>query len=491
MLALSLSLGSASLARAQPAPAPAPQPAQPAPQPAPTPQPGEGATAPGEAPPPTEPMEPTEPPPPETAPPPTPADLTPAQLEQIRKEMMAMPKLLESHGYFRSGVGINSKGGEQVAFQAPGAYSKYRLGNETETYSELGFDINWMNPDKTATWFKTSLMIAMVAPITNTFDVLDAIAIRQAYAEAGHIFESKPELSFWAGQRFYRRKDVHITDFFFHDMSSYGGGFQDLKVGEKSKLAVAYLGASTQYGPMEPTSDVGNLLRSTLDVRLYDIPVGKGTLEFWLIPTFTKDGSLIEPSRGGIAGGVFHFLPMKGGFNEISAEFGYGHASGLGPFLDRGLADNSTILRVVERATVQLDPKLSLMWTGVLQFANRDGDLDDPMDPTDDNDAPLGDMWVSAGARPVYMFHKYVGLAVEGGVDIVKPEADGSKAGVLGKLTVAPVIRPGMDFWSRPELRAFVTAAFWNDSIKGAVGGPAYADDTFGLTAGVQMESWW
>jgi maltoporin len=48
-----------------------------------------------------------------------------------------------------------------------------------------------------------------------------------------------------------------------------------------------------------------------------------------------------------------------------------------------------------------------------------------------------------------------------------------------------------MDFWSRPELRAFVTTAFWNDSIKGAVGGPAYATDTFGLTAGVQMESWW
>jgi maltoporin len=410
----------------------------------------------------------------------------------VRKEMMAMPKLLESHGYFRSGIGINSKGGEMVTFSAPGAFSKYRLGNENEFYGELGFDINWMNPEKDGAWFKTSLMLALVAPITNTFDVLDAIAVRQAYAEAGKIFEAKPDLSFWAGQRFYRRKDVHITDFFHHDMSSYGGGFQDFKLGEsKMKLAVAYLGASTNYGPMEMGSDIGNLLRSTLDIRLYDIPAGKGTLEFWLIPSYTRDGSLIEASRGGIGAGVFHFMPFMGGFNEVSLEFGYGHASGLNPFLDRSLQDNGFMFRVVERATVQVNPKLSLMWTGVLQLDNRDGDREDPMDPTDDNDSGAGNMWISAGARPVYMFHKYVGLAVEGGVDIVKPEADGADTGFVGKLTIAPTLRPAMDFWARPEIRAFVTAAFWNESLKGQVGGVPFANDTFGLTAGVQAESWW
>src|SRR5262245_5855744 len=36
----------------------------------------------------------------------------------------------EFHGYFRSGYGVKSKGGQQVAFQAPGAGAKYRLGNE-------------------------------------------------------------------------------------------------------------------------------------------------------------------------------------------------------------------------------------------------------------------------------------------------------------------------------------------------------------------------
>jgi len=43
-------------------------------------------------------------------------------------------KGLEFHGYFRSGYGVNSKGGKMQAFQAPDALAKYRLGNEQETY---------------------------------------------------------------------------------------------------------------------------------------------------------------------------------------------------------------------------------------------------------------------------------------------------------------------------------------------------------------------
>lgn len=40
-------------------------------------------------------------------------------------------------GYARSGIGWTGSGGEQQCFQATGAQSKYRLGNECETYAEL------------------------------------------------------------------------------------------------------------------------------------------------------------------------------------------------------------------------------------------------------------------------------------------------------------------------------------------------------------------
>jgi maltoporin len=64
------------------------------------------------------------------------------KIEGLRQQVGSF----EFHGYFRSGYGQNSEGGQQIAFQAPGAGAKYRLGNEAETYGELIFVNNWLNP---------------------------------------------------------------------------------------------------------------------------------------------------------------------------------------------------------------------------------------------------------------------------------------------------------------------------------------------------------
>jgi maltoporin len=58
---------------------------------------------------------------------------TETALAQLKQQVSTF----EFHGYFRSGYGANNRGGQQVAFQAPGAGAKYRLGNEAETYGEL------------------------------------------------------------------------------------------------------------------------------------------------------------------------------------------------------------------------------------------------------------------------------------------------------------------------------------------------------------------
>jgi maltoporin len=433
-----------------------------------------------------------EPAPPATPPPQAVAEASPLaeqQLEQIRKMVSAMPKLFEFDGYFRSGFGINAKGGDQDAFQAPGAYSKYRLGNETETYGEIGLTANWINPDHGDTWFKTKIKLAIVAPRNSTFDTLNAIAVRESYGEAGHVLDAHPEMTFWAGQRFYRRRDVHIIDFFFNDLSGYGAGFQDMKVGDKMKLSVAYLGGSVDTPPGATGSDIGRLTKNVFDIRLSDIPAGPGNVEVLLLPTFGAQGSGRTRNLGGVGAGVFYFAPMMGGFNEISAQLGYRGIANLSTFVDNSIARDGWLFRAVDRAVFQLNPQLSMMATAVLQFDNRDGT------PEGSTDSSVGNTWFSIGARPVYNFTKYTGIAVEGGLDIVKPQGEPapgmSNTGVLAKLTVAPLIRPGMDFWARPEIRAFVTLATWNEAIKGAVGGPAYATDTVGLTMGVQAESWW
>jgi maltoporin len=409
--------------------------------------------------------------------------------DMIRKEMGAAPKLVEFHGYFRAGFSSNSKGGDADAFQAPGAYSKFRLGNEVETYGELELDNNWVNPDHNDTWFKTVAMLAIVAPRNGTFDTPTVFGIREAFGQAGHLVPGQPEMSFWAGQRYYRRRDSHIIDFFYQDMSGYGAGFEDLKLTDKIKLAVAYLGGSRELDPGEVNTS-GRLLKSTLDVRLYDIPLGAGSLELWLIPTVGTQGSEGNASgnHSGMGGGVFYFRPLLGGFNELSAQYGYAGAANFSSGLEV-IAPDGWMLRVVDRATIQATANLSLTWSGVFQLDNKDGTSRNA--DTGARDRAAGNLWVSAGARPVYNFSKYTGIAFDAGMDLVKPQTAHAKYGELGTFAIAPLIRPGMDFWARPELRVFATFATWTKSIEGHVGGDAFKNRTHGLTSGVQFESWW
>jgi len=53
------------------------------------------------------------------------------------------------HGYMRSGIGATSGGGDQACFQANGADTKYRLGNECETYMEIVLGKEMWSQDET------------------------------------------------------------------------------------------------------------------------------------------------------------------------------------------------------------------------------------------------------------------------------------------------------------------------------------------------------
>src|SRR6056297_3339901 len=53
-------------------------------------------------------------------------------------------------GYARSGIGSTASGGSQTCFKAAGAPAKYRLGNECETYAELGLGANLFDQQGTS-----------------------------------------------------------------------------------------------------------------------------------------------------------------------------------------------------------------------------------------------------------------------------------------------------------------------------------------------------
>jgi maltoporin len=397
----------------------------------------------------------------------------PATYEEWLKKMMSeQHKPLQFFGYFRSGFGVNSKLGDQEAFQAPGV-PKYRLGNETETYGEIGLTNNWLNPDRDSdkAWFSTSIRVAFVTSNNQNYEP-PLFFVPEAYALAGNVIKSKPDLKFWAGQRFYRREDIHINDYYYNSESGYGGGVEDIDVGF-AKLAIAYLGNSTDA----EVTENGRITENNVEFRFYGIEAGPGSLGVALKGSFSRGQPDFE-NVPGFSLRVNHTMGLMGGFNRGVVEFGYGGSSDLdGPIFYRtpntALKD-SMRLHVADYGQINLADNITAMYAGIFRWK--------------DNGDDTSDTWISAGFRPIYHFTKYTAVAAELGFDMTGGDAP---SGTLTKFTVAPQIRAGDGFWARPTIRAFVTAAFWTGDYEGAVGGAAFAADTFGMTMGVQAESWW
>lgn len=458
------------IASAQTAPAGTPAPTAPAGTPAPT-DATAPAVAPGEPPPVTPVVEvaPT--------PPPTPHSMDEAL---IRNTVDAMPKPFEFHGYIRSGFGINGKGGEQDAFGLPGAFSKYRLGNEAETYGELAFQNNWINGSGDGASFNTQVRLGFKTSGNNGYDGSVELRIREVFAEAKNVIPKAPGMAFWAGERFYDRHDVHITDFFFLDLSGLGGGFTDLKVGS-GKLSAAFLGAAQDDGTM-PDLDLGRRTKKVFDVRYKGIQLPDGSsLGAWGDLVFHSPPAAGGDTVVGVSAGLIHEKNMLGGYNKLVAMYGMGSAANFNVFLGPD-NDEAQHLRIVEQFVFQPAERVSMMGTAVIQNFDNGGDYQS--------------VWVSAGIRPIYQFTQYLSLAAELGLDVANQDnptidTDDDSFNNLVKLTVAPQIATGPTFWARPSLRAFATMALWNDGVKGRVGGPAYENDTVGLSFGLQAESWW
>jgi len=200
------------------------------------------------------------------------------KIEKLQEQLGAF----EFHGYFRSGYGLTGKGGQQIAFEAPGTDAKYRLGNEAETYGEMIFVDNWLNPnhDSDKAWAKAEVMIeANTTESTNYANFPNGIGndqfrFREAFVSMGNLFDSQPGAKFWAGERYYRRQHIEIDDFYPLDLSGYGAGVEDLDI-RIAKVAIAFLSGARP----DIITENGNLAKSNIDIRFYDL---KGPFGLWV-----------------------------------------------------------------------------------------------------------------------------------------------------------------------------------------------------------------
>lgn len=401
------------------------------------------------------------------------------------------------HGYLRSGYGVNGRGDPQEAFRAPNANAKYRLGNETEAYVETTFDYGLAPPAEPDVFFDTRITVSYVTPTSNTNSFDTTAALREAFAFARGVFGSQKEAQFWAGSRFYDRHDLHMSDFYYRDLSGFGGGVENLKAGPV-RLSAAWLGGSIDTlmsnGSVVPPGQF-QLDKNTVDLRVYDMGLAGGRLSACLdVSVFKGDTVPIDDNlvtfrnNTGWSVGLLHERPLPNGRNKLSLQYGRGAASDfravLTPPPGRTYTPGETVdlskvwqLRVVEDLNIDHLGPLSLLVGAVYQEA-------------DNGAAAQGRLrWASLGVRPAWQLGRYFAFQLEAGLDHTW-QSEGPE-GTLAKVTIGPQITPAPGSFARPSLRAYVSWAHWSSGFVGLVAPVTYGSSSQGFAAGVQLEAWW
>jgi maltoporin len=385
---------------------------------------------------------------------------------------------LDVNGYIRALAGANSASGNAACFKLAGAGSKYRLGNECEVYGELMLEQQAAKLDGGGS-IKGNLMLSLFQPTADSKMLSDPNyhgIIAQAYLSADKLSALNGG-GIWAGRRYYKREDVHITDFFYWNPQGLGAGIEDVAVGDL-KLSYALFREDNK-------DQVRKATRHDFQVRGLKVNPN-GELEFGLsvIPHAERD-------LGGDSGWALTVQHRQSnifgdGWNKLALQYGVGPGTGLGGTGDLSNTSDVKRWRVVEGAYAQLTPKLGGMVTAVYQ--------------KDESNAG-NQTWTSLGGRVTYGFTQNFKLQGELGHDRVKPS--GGDLRQLTKLTIAPTWAMAPNFWSRPELRLFYTYGKWNKAAALAANGSTdaavasmsssgvFAGATHGSTVGLQFEGWW
>ncbi|ATH79542.1 maltoporin [Vreelandella venusta] len=400
-------------------------------------------------------------------------------------------------GYARSGIGNTAGGGDQACFKANGAGAKYRLGNECETYAELGFGSTLYEEGDKSFYFNS-----MVGYHSNQLNDSEdtGVEMRQLYVQGDNIVEALPGASIWAGKRFYRRHDVHINDFFYWDSTGPGAGIENIDVGT-GKLHLAWMRATGTDDTEFPDAD-NRISNDTLDIRWSDIPVNAdGKLVFGYNYGRAQLSDAQEQYYNGSEAERGHLLTVQheqsnwfGGTNKFAVQYGtdgiINAGNGQGRMNGNPSADavGGDMWRVINHGNVWLSPgKVDLLYAAIYEKK----DFDDGS----------GQTWISGGIRPSYYWTDNLSTALEIGHDHVSFENGGADSN-LTKVTLAQQWAAGVSGFARPVIRTFVTYADWHgrdafqdDGSSRALDADTVGDainigDHDGVTFGVQMDVW-
>ncbi|MFM2484917.1 maltoporin LamB [Celerinatantimonas yamalensis] len=404
-------------------------------------------------------------------------------------------------GYFRSGLGVSSKSG---GTQSKNNYQKQvlgRLGNEFDTYAELGLGEEVYNKDGKS--FYVDSMFSMDSNgfqgTENTSNSSANFGIKQLNIRAKGLFDSHPDTILWVGKRFYQRHDLHIIDTKYWDISGYGIGVEDFKTGP-GKLSVAWLRGDATGSDSQQFGPNGHAYTDDLNINYADVryaglsPWAGSWVELgidYAMPNKSTGQKDVTKSSGGI-----YYKDAKNGIMATAVlsqkVFSY-YTTLVAQYANKGLAQNmvsqgggwydawndtsdASGYRLINTTNMNITHQFSVDY--VLTYGHASNIDADGQDQT----------LFSAVARPIYQWDDYNKTMAEVGYFNLN-KSDTTNSDQAGhKFTIAQAWSAGPGLYARPEIRIYATY------IKDDKGSSNAIDDggsNHDLRYGVQGEVWW
>ena len=431
---------------------------------------------------------------------------------------------VDFHGYFRSGVGVSGDG-DMVKYNVN---KVGRLGNENDTYGEVQLGQEVFNKDGKT--FYVDSMFAMASNGSNDWEGTGTVcnfdakqcngdsdfALRQFNVQAKGLLGFAPEATLWAGKRYYQRHDVHISDFYYWNISGAGAGIEGIQAGpgkisfawvRNDRSAADVFGQYTKTGVnKKPVLDAngnptGNYVEdptytknedvnvNTLDLRYAGIPLwSEASLELGVDYALVNEPEAQKPLKNdNMKHGVMLTAELTqgilGGFNKTVRQYGTeGYSKtmafyGDGSWYGAEAKDGADGFRIINWGVVPMGNNFEMGHQLVYGVGNEMWDGNDKVEA------------MSAVVRPMYKWDDFNKTIFEGGYFKDKTKStNGTSVDDSGyKLTLAQAWSAGSSFWARPEIRVFASYLANDEDQKVFESGTS--KDTYQV--GVQAEAWW
>ncbi|MGR5092039.1 maltoporin [Vibrio maritimus] len=403
---------------------------------------------------------------------------------------------VDFHGYMRAGVGVSEHGGQQTTFEKN---KVGRLGNEGDVYGEIGIGKEVYNDNGKSMYVDS--MVALTSNGSNDWESTEnddaKFALRQFNVQAKGFIASAPEATIWAGKRYYQRKDIHISDFYYLNISGAGAGVEGIEAGP-GKLSLAWVRNDRNDGVQDgdpstgQTPDAGNdggaLNVNTLDIRYAGIPLWEGaSLELIgnaaLVNPTDQASQAAKDAKNGFMGTAELTVGLSRGFNKTVAQYGTeGYSKtfafyGDGSWYGAEAKDGASGYRLINWGVSEFGENFE--FGHQLVYGVGEGMWDGQ------------DKWTtySAVVRPMYKWNDNMRTILEAGYS--QDDNDGSKT-TNSKFTIAQAWSAGPSFWARPELRVY--ASYLNQDADGQTDGSYKfngGESKSQMQVGVQVEAWW